>query len=64
MYDMHGNVYEWCTDWFDFHPKRSGSVTDPTGPSCTASNGINTGIHSPLKKHYPLLHPPRSRSGT
>jgi formylglycine-generating enzyme required for sulfatase activity len=31
LYDMHGNVGEWCQDWVKSYP--SGSVTDPTGPS-------------------------------
>ena len=30
LYDMLGNVLEWCADCFDDYP--SGSVTDPTGP--------------------------------
>ncbi|MCX5846264.1 MAG: SUMF1/EgtB/PvdO family nonheme iron enzyme [Deltaproteobacteria bacterium] len=30
LYDMQGNVMEWCQDWFDAYP--SHSVTDPCGP--------------------------------
>lgn len=66
LYDMAGNVYEWCQDWYsyDFYESSSQELGSPVGPSQGVYRVLRGGCWKSLKEDLRCSHRHRNNPGT
>jgi len=52
IFDILGNVWEWCDDWFDpqYYAESSGVVSDPRGPASGDERVLRGGSYKALQR--------------
>jgi formylglycine-generating enzyme required for sulfatase activity len=63
LYDMHGNVYEWCCDFYDENYYKDSPINNPTGPQSGSYRVLRGGSWSNHSDYIRSAHRGREHQG-